>query len=92
MLASSSSSQLESHLREIAPLQEIHGDVMQQGGEPYILTLLRRLAHGYQPVRRGNPALGPDRGRLTAVPLGRGPMTSSDFSSACMFIVRFYPS
>ena len=35
--------------------------------------LSRRLAHGCQPVRRGDPARCPDRGRLTAVLLGRGP-------------------
>src|ERR1700674_4966521 len=59
--------------REIAPLQEIGGDVMQQCREPYRLALSRRLAHGCQPVRRGIPAQCPGRGRLTAVPLGRGP-------------------
>jgi hypothetical protein len=47
--------------------------VMQQRGEPHTLTLSRRLAHGYQSIRRGTPALRPDRGCLTAVPLGRGP-------------------
>jgi hypothetical protein len=59
--------------REIAPLQEIGGDVMQQCREPYSLALSRRLAHGCQSVRRGIPAQCPGRGRLTAVPLGRGP-------------------
>src|SRR5216683_5908335 len=59
--------------REIAPLQEIGGDVMQQCREPYSLALSRRLAHGDKPVRRGIPAQCPGRGRLTAVPLGRGP-------------------
>ena len=59
--------------REIAPLEEIGGDVMQQGREPYRLALSRRSAHGCQPVRRGIPAQCPGRGRLTAVPLGRGP-------------------
>jgi len=29
--------------------------------------------HGDKPVRRGFPALRPDRGRLAAVSLGRGP-------------------
>ena len=33
----------------------------------------RRLAHGDQAVRRGCPALGPDRGRLITIPLGPGP-------------------
>ena len=47
--------------------------MMQQCGEPYTLALSRRLAHGCQPVRRGIPAQCPGRGRLTAVPLGRGP-------------------
>ena len=56
--------------REIAPLEEIGGDVMQQGREPYRLALSRRSAHGCQPVRRGIPAQCPGRGRLTAVPLG----------------------
>ncbi len=32
-----------------------------------------RPAHNRQPDRRGCPALCPDRGRLTAVPLGPGP-------------------
>src|SRR6202049_2603580 len=59
--------------REIAPLQEIGGDVMQQCREPYRLALSRRLAHGCQSVRRGIPAQCPGRGRLNAVPLGRGP-------------------
>src|SRR4249920_3285670 len=59
--------------REIAPLQEVDGDVMQQCGEPYVSALSRRLAHGCQSVRRGIPAQCPGRGRLTAVPLGRGP-------------------
>jgi hypothetical protein len=46
---------------------------MQQRGEPHTLTLSRRLAHGCQSMRRGTPALSPDRGCLTAVSLGRGP-------------------
>ena len=52
---------------------DIGGDVMQQCREPYSLALSRRLAHGCQSVRRGIPAQCPGRGRLTAVPLGRGP-------------------
>src|SRR5580658_5917024 len=59
--------------RKVALLQEIDGDVMQQRSEPYTFALSRRSAHGCQPVRRGIPALCPGRGRLTAVPLGRGP-------------------
>ena len=59
--------------RAIAPLQEIGGDVMQQCREPHSLALSRRSAHGCQPVRRGILAQCPGRGRLTAVPLGRGP-------------------
>src|SRR5580765_775139 len=59
--------------REIALRQEVDGDVMQQCSEPYISTLSCRLAHGCQSVRRGIPAQCPGRGRLTAVPLGRGP-------------------
>ena len=59
--------------REVALLQEIDGDVMQQCGEPHTLALSRRSAHGDKPVRRGLPAQCPDRGRLAAVPLGRGP-------------------
>jgi hypothetical protein len=35
--------------------------------------LPRGLAQGCQPVRCGIPAQCPGRGRLTAVPLGRGP-------------------
>src|SRR6516165_10058094 len=54
-------------------LQEVDGDVMQKCGEPYILALSCRLAHGGKPVRRGPPALCPGRGRPAAVPLGRGP-------------------
>lgn len=41
--------------------------------EPHTLALSRCLAHGNKPVRRGFPALCPGRGRLAAVPLGRGP-------------------
>ena len=59
--------------RQIAPFQELGGDVMQQRSEPLILTLSRRLAHGCQSIRRGTPALRPDRGCLTAVSLERGP-------------------
>jgi len=59
--------------REIALLQEIDGDVMQQRGEPHTLALSRRSAHGDKPVRRGVPAQCPGRGRLAAVSLGRGP-------------------
>jgi hypothetical protein len=35
--------------REIAPLEEVGGDVMQQGREPYSLALPRRSAHGASP-------------------------------------------
>ena len=59
--------------REVALLQEIDGDVMQQCGELHTLALSRRSAHGCQSVRRSFPAQCPGRGRLTAVPLGRGP-------------------
>ena len=41
---------------------------MQQRSEPYTLALSRRSAHSDEFVRRGNPALCPGRGRLTAVP------------------------
>src|SRR5262249_52127492 len=58
---------------EIAPRQEVDGDVMQQCGEPHTLALSRRSAHGATPARRGIPAQCPGRGRLAAVPLGRGP-------------------
>ena len=58
---------------DVALSEQIDGDVMQQRGEPHCLALSRRLAHGCQPVRRGSPARCPDRGRLTAVLLGRGP-------------------
>ena len=47
---------------EIAPLEEIGGDVMQRCREPYRLALSRRSAHGCQPVRRGNLA-PPDQAR-----------------------------
>src|SRR5262245_45736927 len=46
---------------------------MQQCGEPHTLALSRRSAHSDKPVRRGVPAQCPGRGRLAAVPLGRGP-------------------
>src|SRR5215467_14117860 len=59
--------------REVTLLQEIGGDVMQQCCEPYTLAQSRRSAHGDEPVRRGAPAQCPGRGRLAAVPLGRGP-------------------
>src|SRR5215468_2636639 len=58
---------------QIAPRQEVDGDVMQQCGEPHTLALSRRSAHGSKPARRGIPARCPGRGRLAAVPLGRGP-------------------
>src|SRR5262245_15656001 len=58
---------------EVTLLQETYGDVMQQCGEPHTLALSRRSAHGDKPVRRGVPAQCPGRGRLAAVPLGRGP-------------------
>ena len=59
--------------RKVALLQEIDGDVMQQRSEPYTLALSRRSAHGDESVRRGIPTQCPGRGRLAAVPLGRGP-------------------
>ena len=40
------------------------------------LAQSRRLAHGDEPVRRGAPAQCPGRGRLAAVPHGRGWRTS----------------
>src|SRR4030081_3756243 len=46
---------------------------MQQRSEPYTLALSRRSAHGDESVRRVVPAQCPGRGRLVAVPLGRGP-------------------
>ena len=55
---------------DVAALQEIDGDVMQQRGEPHFLALSRRLAHGVQSARRDTPARCPDRGRLAAVPSG----------------------
>ena len=59
--------------REVAPFQKLDGEVMQQRGELYTRTLSRRSAHSRQSRRHGDPALSPDRGSLTAVPLGRGP-------------------
>src|ERR1700746_359993 len=59
--------------REVTLLQEIGGDVVEQRCESYTLALSRRSAHGDEPVRRGAPALCPGRGRLAAIPLGRGP-------------------
>ncbi|MEH2520856.1 hypothetical protein V1279_006429 [Bradyrhizobium sp. AZCC 1610] len=46
---------------------------MQQCSEPYTLALSRRSAHGDESVRRVVPTQCPGRGRLVAVPLGRGP-------------------
>src|SRR6516164_7446695 len=63
----------ESRSSAVTPLQEVGGDVMQQCGEPHTLTLSRRTAHAGKSDRRGPPALCPGRGRLAAVPLGRGP-------------------
>ena len=60
---------------------------MQQRGEPHFLALLRRLAHGCQSARRGAPARCPDRGRLAAVLLGRGP-SLHDLRRAQALIVR----
>jgi hypothetical protein len=81
---------------------------MQQCSEPYTLALSRRSAHGDESVRRVVPTQCPGRGRLVAggvLPstasaegkpslFGRfsGTMTPSEFSSACMFIVRLLPS
>src|ERR1019366_5407720 len=59
--------------RTVALFQEIDVDVMQQRSEPYTLALSRRSAHGDESVRRGVPAQCPSRGRLAAVPFGRGP-------------------
>src|ERR1700751_4131990 len=59
--------------RKVTLLQEIGGDVMQQCCEPHTLAQSLRSAHGDEPVRRGAPAQCPGRGRLAAVPLGRGP-------------------
>ena len=47
--------------------------MMQQCGEPHTLALSRRSAHGDKSVQHGVPAQCPGRGRLAAVPLGRGP-------------------
>src|SRR5437762_14071999 len=55
---------------------------MQQRGEPHISALSRRLAHGFQSVRRDAPARCPDRGRLAAVSLGRGPSLHDGPSAA----------
>ena len=73
--------------RNVALLQEVDGDVMQQRGEPYIPTLSRRLAHGCQSGRRGFPAQCPDRGGLTAVSLGRGP-SLHDLRQGLILFVR----
>ena len=63
-------------------LQEVDGDVMQQCGEPHILTLSRRTAHAGKSDRRGVPAQCPGRGGLAAVPLGRGPSSAASAEGA----------
>ena len=59
---------------------------MQQRGEPHTLALSRRSAHGDEPVRRGVPAQCPGRGRLAAVPLGRGPSLHSLRRGQALFV------
>ena len=56
--------------RQIALLQKIDGDMMQQRGELHIFSPSRRSAHSQQSIRRGCPARRPDHGRLMAVSLG----------------------
>src|SRR5258706_13212715 len=75
--------------RKVALLQEIDGDVMQQRSEPYTLALSRRSAHGDEPVRRGAPAHCPGRGRLAAVPLGRGPSLTGLRRGQALFVRRY---
>src|SRR5205823_4210096 len=79
--------------RKVAPLHEIDGDVMQQRSEPYTLALSRRLAHGDESVRRVVPAQCPGRGRLVAVPLGRGPSLHGLRRGQALFVrplLRYY--
>src|SRR5580704_2590074 len=79
--------------RKVTLLQEIDADVMQQRGEPHTLALSRRLAHGDESVRRGIPAQCPGRGRLAAVPLGRGPSLHGLRRGQALFVrplLRYY--
>src|ERR1700680_2890748 len=79
--------------RKVALLQEIDGDVMQQRSEPYTLALSRCSAHGDESVRRGIPAQCPSRGRLAAVPLGRGPSLHGLRRGQALFVrplLRYY--
>src|ERR1700681_4512159 len=79
--------------RKVAPIQEIDGDVMQQRSEPYTLALSRRSAHGDESVRRVVPAQCPGRGRLAAVPLGRGPSLHDLRRGPTLFVrplLRYY--
>src|SRR5213592_3357280 len=66
---------------------------MQQRSEPYTLALSRRLAHGDESVRRVVPAQCPGRGRLVAVPLGRGPSLHCLRRGQALFVrplLRYY--
>src|SRR5438552_8865940 len=66
---------------------------MQQRSEPYTLALSRRLAHGDESVRRVVPAQCPGRGRLVAVPLGRGPSLHGLRRGQALFVrplLRYY--
>src|ERR1700693_2994313 len=79
--------------RKVALLQEIDGDVMQQRSEPYTLALSRRSAPRDESVRRGIPAQCPGRGRLAAVPLGRGPSLHGLRRGQALFVrplLRYY--
>src|SRR5450759_166588 len=55
----------------------LHSDVMQKRCEACSLILPCCFAHTLQVRRRGNPALGPDRGSPHRVPLGRRPSLHS---------------
>src|SRR3979409_2615938 len=59
---------------------------MRRRRDPYPRALSRRSAHGDESVRRGIPAQCPGRGRLAAVPLGRGPSLHSLRRGQALFV------
>jgi hypothetical protein len=61
----------------VAVPQQRNRDVVQQGGEPYLLILACYLSYTVQSTKRGEPALRPGRGGLADVLPGRSPSLQS---------------
>src|SRR5208282_5714477 len=87
------------HSRRCLPLQvvvaaaeQIDSDVMQQGGEPHLLILLRCFTYTVQPAWPACLALHPVRVRLFRVLLGQRPSLRDLLrpSLACVRPLRWY--